>query len=102
MGRSANSRAYLPRTIVSNLHYDGKRLVPWLITRTRVKKDAQGNEYTVQVQERRENGRLIVLRTNRLGERTIIEQMGHPIPEGLASAIGARVKYLPEPEQEAA
>jgi hypothetical protein len=92
MGQSANKRAYLPHTLVSHLHYDGKRLVPWLITVE--KKDGSIEE------RRRSDGRLIVLRTNRCGERTIIEQAGHPIPEELPSAIGARVKRLKRPKDE--
>jgi hypothetical protein len=84
----------LPRTCVAYLHYDGKRLVPWLITRTSVKRDAHGREYEVEETTRRSDGHLIVLRTSRRGDRTLIEQPGHPVPQHLANALGARIKHL--------
>lgn len=65
----------ITQTITSAMHYDGKRLIPWA--------------------ERPEGpGTFVLLRTNQRGDRTLIEQTGHPIPPGLAEDLRARVKPL--------
>jgi len=96
---TARKRPYLPQTMISHMHYDGKKLHPWLISRTVVKTDSNGKEFEVTEQVRRENGHLIVMKTNRRGERTLIEQYGHEVPIELAVNLQAKVKHCKYPKE---
>lgn len=77
---------------VAHLHWNGKNLLPWLVTHTKIHKDSFGKEYEVKTEEKRSDGHLIVMRTDCTGQRTLIEQYGHPIPAGLSDLLDARVK----------
>ena len=81
-------------SMVSNCHYDGRHLVPWKIMVTEIRKDSNGVEFTVEVEKKRKEGHLIVMRTNGFGQRTLIEQPGHPVPQELANNIGAKIRHL--------
>ena len=94
MAKHGPNRDYFPKTIVSNMHWDGKRLENWLLRHNVVKTSPDGGTYTVEIEERRKDGHLIVMRTNRRGDRTLIEQPGYSIPDGLAKGINARIRYL--------
>ena len=94
MAQRKKTKAPYMNPSVSHMHWNGKNLLPWLITRTKVHKDSQGNEYEVETQERRSDGHLIVMRTDCTGQRTLIEQAGHSIPEILIGSLDARVKRL--------
>lgn len=89
----ANDRSYMKPT-TNLMHYDGKRLHPWLITSTEIKRDSSGKEYEFKVERRRRDGFLIVMKTNSRGERTLIEQSGYPVPSVLAGQLDAKIKYL--------
>jgi hypothetical protein len=76
------------------LHWNGKNLLPWLITHTKIHKDNLGKEYNVETEEKRSDGHLIVMKTDCTGQRILVEQSGHPIPLGLAELLDAKVKRL--------
>lgn len=76
------------------MHFDGKRLQSWKIITTEIRTDPKtGKDYEVQVEKRRSDGHLIVMRTDRTGQRTIIEQDGYDIPSHLPGLLDANVKW---------